>query len=259
MEQGLQHGLPGAVLGALSHRHGQQEPPGSGGLDLELLESLRVLLKEPPYGGLRLRLKPPTEKIPVFRETLAAVHADELRAVQALKYLHEALDPSRHALSGQDADIGGGEVKIGPLTTSGPDGMFPDLLDPQEVPGGTTPEEAHCLPPGVLLSRQRYAWGTRNRNAAHRRQKSSTLYPSTWMARKAYTTVQMAGAVQLHAEQGKGGEQSAHRQDADVTQRPQPQRRLGCQVVWVDIQTLIPPNRNEAPQTRGASFPTLTA
>lgn len=90
MEQSLQHSLPGAVLGAFSHRYGQQEPPGSGGLDLvKLLEALRVLLKESPDSGLRLRLIPPTEEIPVFREALAAVHADELRAVQALEYLHE--------------------------------------------------------------------------------------------------------------------------------------------------------------------------
>ena len=203
MEQGLQHGLPGAVLRALSHRYGQQEPPGGDGLDLELLEALRVLLKESPDSGLRLRLVPPTEEIPVFREALAAVHADELRAVQALEHLHEALDPSCHALPGQDADIGGSEDKIGPLSVNGPDGMFPDLLDPQEVPGGTAPEEAHRLPPVALLSRQRYAWGTRNRNAAHRRQKSSTLCPSTWMARKPYTTVQMAGAVQPRRSMAK--------------------------------------------------------
>ena len=157
VEQGLQHGLPGAVLRALSHRHGQQEPPGNGGLDLELLEALRILLKEPPDSGLRLRLIPPAEEIPVFREALAAVHADELRAVQALEHLHEALDPSRHALPGQDADIGGREEKIGPLSMNGPDGMLPDLLDPQEVPGGATPEEAHRLPPCALLSFQRYA------------------------------------------------------------------------------------------------------
>ena len=203
MEQGLQHGLPGAVLGALSHGYGQQKPPGGDGLDLELLEALRVLLKESPDSGLRLRLVPPTEEIPVFREALAAVHADELRAVQALEHLHEALDPSRHALPGQDADIGGSEDKIGPLSMNGPDSMFPDLLDPQEVPGGTAPEEAHRLPPVALLSRQRYAWGTRNRNAAHRRQKSSTLCPSTWMARKPYTTVQMAGAVQPRRSMAK--------------------------------------------------------